>query len=270
MAVTPTQERFIDPYNDIYSDIVDKRLMGIYPDGKGIITGIYLQEDTLNPNNLIITSGICVKDYVVLHFPNNITFDVSTYGDNNYYVVIQYTYNKTTPPPEAQIELVTAGNVGDSIVIGQVDVASGQVVSGSINYNNRTHNALINFLNIIFQDGLITSDIDMNHHKITNLGNGAADITDPLDAVNKEYVDNSTSSMPDEKVKVDDTDGSAGYLNEKIQAGNNIQIQVLDDDLSSPDPGNNHILFISGNDDRLLVISGDNSGVFLNKGETIC
>ncbi|RLF66469.1 MAG: hypothetical protein DRN30_02065 [Thermoplasmata archaeon] len=263
MAVIPAQERYIDPYADIYSNTVNHRLMSIYPSGKGIIRGLWLEVDDTQPNLLKVQSGIAIKDFVTIHIEETV-IDVSSRANGEYYVVLEYNYEVVSPPPQAGLDVVLPGYEGDSVILGKITIDSGTVTD--IDYTTRTRNDLIEHLENLMSSGQIQNDIDMNGHKIVNLGSDdPSTFTNDTDAVNKAYVDYVlTNVAKDINVKVDSEDSQSDYLNNKIVVGNNLAKDVRNEDLSPATSGNKHVLLISGVDDKISVITGDSTSSVLD------
>lgn len=272
MAITPTQNRFIDPFSDIFSDKVNERMKVFFPTGKSIIRGLLLSIDNTDLTKIHVSHGDAIKDYVVLNFTEDTEIDVSTLTDGTYFIVIEYTYSKVTPPPEAKYDVVdNTTDRSNYITLGSFAVTNGSCVEGSINYDDRTGNDFYNIVKqIILEDG-IDSDLDMNGHKILHLGVDASSIQDLTDGVNKAYVD---TSVGDYKVKVNDTDSTSSFLVDKLVPDtDHLEFVVMDAD-SNPDsptmtPGANHVLYMKGIDNIIQVESGDDKFININDKEEV-
>jgi len=258
----PTQERYVDPFSDIYSDKVNKRLKILFENGKSIVRGLHLSIDSSDLSFIHISAGDIVKDYVYIRFPQNMQINVSDLDDGTYAVVIHYNYQKIQPPPLASIGAVLFSEINpDDIILGTFRVSGGQCVEGSIDESDRTENELVKIISeSIIYHGL-TGDLDMQNYRIINLATDPQLITDPYDAVNKAYID---MNVTDNKVKVDDADLTSSYLKNKLKYGNNINITAMDADVTDPDnftltDNKDHVLYISGNDDMIRINSGDSS-----------
>jgi len=104
------QKRFLDPFSPVDSDAVSQ-LTAIYSaKGRGILQGFELSKDPQTSYYLVLSKGIILKDYVVIRYLDDLPINL-TYFDLTpsvkYYVVLDYVYKKTSPPPVAGILFVT-------------------------------------------------------------------------------------------------------------------------------------------------------------------
>ncbi|MGC9309906.1 MAG: hypothetical protein ACP5D2_04410 [Candidatus Nanoarchaeia archaeon] len=109
------QERTIDPQSKYDSDIVNQ-ITAVGGGERYKVTGlladlVYDTDDDIP--FLHVTSGIAVKDYVVIQFTDE---SYVSFGEpwpvtqGNYYLVIYYKYEKQVPPPEAELRFITEAN----------------------------------------------------------------------------------------------------------------------------------------------------------------
>lgn len=106
------QERTIDPQSKYDSDIVNQ-ITAVGGGERYKVTGlladlVYDTDDDIP--YLHITSGIAVKDYVVIQFTDDsyISFGESwPVTQGNYYLAVYYKYEKQTPPPVAELQFIT-------------------------------------------------------------------------------------------------------------------------------------------------------------------
>lgn len=106
------QERTIDPQSKYDSDVINK-ITAVGGGDRYKVSGlladlVYDTED--NIPYLHVTSGIAVKDYVVIQFTDEsyVSFGQTwpaTVG--NYFLVIYYKYEKQTPPPAAELRFIS-------------------------------------------------------------------------------------------------------------------------------------------------------------------
>jgi hypothetical protein len=119
----PIQERSVDPYSSYNSDVVNK-LTRIVSDGKNTLlmpSPIYVE--IVDNTHVMAKAGKAIMDDVLIEIEDlsvdmtdgsfylNVgtgTWDESGY----YYVVLDYQYNKISPPPEASIKLIKPSQRG--------------------------------------------------------------------------------------------------------------------------------------------------------------
>lgn len=169
MPLIPSQQRYVDPFDDIYSDKVNRRIGAVFPKGSGRCSGL---EVTANGLILNISPGICVCDYVVIQCPQSFTYDMSGKSDGDYYLCITYQYQKTQPPPTAYYDVYPSipSPENQRVVLKKVTKSGNSLILS----NDGTESPFV-----------INSNLDMNGYKIINLGNP----TNNSDAANKQYVD---------------------------------------------------------------------------------
>ena len=244
----PTQKRYVDPYQDIKSEDVDERLTAVYPSGKAIIYGCLL-EISGDSTTITLQSGIVISDYVTIEIKEAVSFSASALEDNDYYVIGSYDYDIVSPPPEMEIKL-SDSYTEDDIVFGKVTVQNHKFTN--IDYSDRTGNDIRDKL-IEYMANDLDADLNMNHHRIFNLYDCSNGDCNDDTAVNKKYIDNQINNLA--KVKVDESDSSSDYLDNKIQVSG-LQKQIQNSE-------GIHILNISDSGE-VQVISGDSQFGYLN------
>ncbi len=132
MPTAPTQERSVDPYsNNRFSSVIN-RLTRVVTGGKNAIifpgTSFRIQKSE-DPEkeftSIVITSGVAVKDDVLIHitqddFELDLT-DESNYIDQDggldtagfYYIVLYYFYARRYPHPQAYYKILKNTNLFD-------------------------------------------------------------------------------------------------------------------------------------------------------------
>jgi len=252
MPIVPSQIRFVDPFADIYSDKVNKRLISIFPSGKGVLYGVHGSQG-FSPNFLNLSPGCIIKDYVTIHLPQENNLDVAALPDGTYFAVLIYEYHVVQPPPVAQLDIIatTAYDPARHVKICCIDVQNGEVSEVRENCDTcRDCNPLMDVVMDILENGL-QGDLDMNGYKIIHLGDPVAD----HDGVNKQYLE----SRLDYIVKATDDDQNPNYLSQKMIFGDNMQSQVIEDPVT---PGD-YKLNITGEDRKVKVTSGDDTKSYI-------
>ena len=236
--IVPQQNRYVDPFGDISSRYVNERLKSIFPKGKACLYGLTV---TTTSNQIIISSGVALKDWVTLAFPQDMAFNWP--ADGVYYAVIQYQYSLIKPPPEASVGIISQNDYDPAmdVIIAKLTVNG---TSCTIDYGDRDDNPIKQYVLEVLSDGSINSDLDMNDHKIINLG----DPTDPQDAVNKEYADSLVG-----QVKISNTD-SPGYLFDKFESSTTV-VPVIDNSTDK--------IKFNADDKFVKVTSADSSQSYL-------
>jgi len=118
---TPVQSRAVDPYASYNSNIVNQ-LTGIVNRGSNVLdydNSLQVVTDSTATDSLIVLPGIIYKDDMLIHITSQHTVDftdpthyVSASGDpfnttpGIYYIVLEYTYIKSRPAPEAKIKIL--------------------------------------------------------------------------------------------------------------------------------------------------------------------
>jgi len=106
--------------------------MAVYPDGKGLKTGLELSINGTDPRVVDVTQGVAIKDFVVINYfaDFTITFDEAVVPDDYYVVVLEYRYQKMSPPPIAIVKIIEAADYSPlfHIVLGVLHVAGNQIV----------------------------------------------------------------------------------------------------------------------------------------------
>jgi len=212
-VIVPQQTRLVDPFSDISSQAVNQRLKALIPSGKACINGLLV---SVNGLNITVSSGIAVKDWVVINIPTDVVFTLdSTITDANLYVVLEYQYALANPAPTATIGYIDVANYDPALhlIIANLTVTHGVI---AVSYTDRDVNPILQRISDNLNQNGFNSDLDMNQHIITNLGND----TTPESAVNKQYVDTLSG-----KVKVDSAD-TPDYLDQKVVAGTGVTLTV--------------------------------------------
>ncbi|MFW9871474.1 MAG: hypothetical protein ACFFG0_00020 [Candidatus Thorarchaeota archaeon] len=119
----PTQERIVDPFASYNSNVVNKITQLITQDSNGLLTTNSLQVslDSTSPvNTVVVSTGYAVKDDVLIHVTQEHQVDL-TDTDNYvgtplitagyYYLVLDYTYAKSKPAPQASIKVLTPNEI---------------------------------------------------------------------------------------------------------------------------------------------------------------
>jgi hypothetical protein len=129
------QRRYVDPYESYHSDKVDRLTSIVAPNGRLILSGLV---PTWNSSTILdISAGMVLKDYVLIHYTQPISLDISETraqaGGN--LIVLEYKYEKIYPPMVSKLDIVPISSfVHDShLILGYVEVNSSiQFVSGSL------------------------------------------------------------------------------------------------------------------------------------------
>ncbi len=245
--IIPAQTRYVDAFSDIASLSVNNRLMAIIPNGNAYISGLTV---TYSGNQITISPGTLVMNWVVITINSNVTIvlDSSVAGET-IYVVAQYQYQLTNPPPQLEIGYVieSAYNSQLQLILAIVTVDSSGNVS-SVSYVNGSYNPnpIGQQLSQELTTNGLSSNLNMNGYRITNIQNG----TDPQDAVTMSYVNSLVG-----EVKIDSSD-SLDYLGNKIVAGNGITV-------STTGTSDLQLVIASPQNGELLVSSADSGTSFI-------
>ena len=120
MGLTETQwrslqVRSVDPYSSYFSDNVNKHTRIVSGGVDCIVSGLRGVINSSQHNLCNISTGVCIKDDVMLQFVSTVTIDATDtdfYADNTlptesgvYYIVVNYQYQKVKPAPNAKIIL---------------------------------------------------------------------------------------------------------------------------------------------------------------------
>lgn len=118
-STVPTQERIVDPFASYNSNVVNKITQIVTQDSDGLLTTNSLQvalDSTSPTDTVVVSTGYIVKDDVVISITEDhqVNFDdpdnyISTgvwTQVGYYYVVLDYTYVKSRPAPEASIKIL--------------------------------------------------------------------------------------------------------------------------------------------------------------------
>jgi hypothetical protein len=155
IGITPTQERSIDPFASYNSNVVN-RLTNMVTRGYRGLPTIYdlaVTIDTTSPNNtVVISTGWCLKDDVLLEIQEESTMQILDSGaepnyahyfnylspaNGYYYIVLYYNYVKSRPAPTARLYVIEStntaslypDNTGDYVLLKVVQVTGGSIVA---------------------------------------------------------------------------------------------------------------------------------------------
>ena len=119
---TPTQERIVDPFASYNSNVVNKITQIVTQDSDGLLTTNSLQValDSTSPlDTVAVSTGFLVKDDVLIDITQQHTVDFTDpdqYVSSGmwtqvgyYYLVLDYTYVKSRPAPQASIKILKPG-----------------------------------------------------------------------------------------------------------------------------------------------------------------
>ena len=117
--IYPSQERHIDPYSTYFSDTVNQ-LTRIVSLGSNCILSNnqidVISDSTAITTQVIITTGSCIKDDVLIEILDNFVVDFeeqsfyvsgSPFNEaGNYWVVFDFTYVRAKPAPQAAVKIL--------------------------------------------------------------------------------------------------------------------------------------------------------------------
>ena len=117
--IYPDQIRTVDPFASYNSNVVN-RLTRMITRGENCLFGIHSMDVEIDPSSpldtVIVTAGECFKDDVIVQLTADHTVlmsDVDFYPfvpswseAGYYYIVLDYTYIKAKPAPEASIRII--------------------------------------------------------------------------------------------------------------------------------------------------------------------
>lgn len=120
MALTaPLQERSVDPYSNRRFASVLNRITRIASGGRDVILfpNQSFRLTHLNYREIEVSSGICVKDDVLIHITEDFDVDFSNndyYVDDSggmtqegyYFIVLSYVFARSLPAPRAWIQII--------------------------------------------------------------------------------------------------------------------------------------------------------------------
>jgi len=135
------QRRAVDPYAPVDSDVVSILMAALSRTGRGVCSGFTLEVDPSFPNKLRVSSGVALKDYIVIQFQNDfvLTMDDTEAAVGSNYVVLDYVYSKTDPAPFAQILVVSTVSGYASVrhvILGTLEL-DGDLEISSVSYAER-------------------------------------------------------------------------------------------------------------------------------------
>ena len=121
-----TQHRSVDPFSPVDSDNVSAISAAFTEKGSGRGVSSGLKPEQLSTINIRITKGSAVKDYIVLHFTEDIVINIleTNAGSGSNYIVIDYRYEKITPPNVAVIDIIPVASYTQDqyLILGSVEI----------------------------------------------------------------------------------------------------------------------------------------------------
>ena len=114
----PTQVRITDPFVSYNSNAINKISRNISKGENGLLYANSLQVTTVSLTKINVSSGFAVKDDVLIKIIDDYEVDftdssfyynplgVLPQENGYYYVVLQYTYQKSKPAPQAEIKIL--------------------------------------------------------------------------------------------------------------------------------------------------------------------
>jgi hypothetical protein len=141
MSIYPVQTRTIDPYSSYNSNVVNA-LTRILTQGEDCLHSAHAIDVIVDPvsplDSVIVSTGQCYKDDVILELTSDYNVDL-TDGDyypnvapwneaGYYYLVLNYTYIKAKPAPQASIKILkpsqrTSFSSGAYLLLKVLDVS---------------------------------------------------------------------------------------------------------------------------------------------------
>lgn len=157
MSDTPTQIRTVDPFAEYNSNVANRLTRMVSHEENALMSknSLSLSLDTTSPTKVaVVSTGTAFKDDVLIQVTaehpvdfrdsdNYISFDTGFDEAGYYYIVLEYTYVKSRPAPEAKIKILkpsqrATGYPSDSLMLlGVVQVVNN---AGSFEINS-FHNA---------------------------------------------------------------------------------------------------------------------------------
>ena len=130
---TMIQQRYLDPFEKLTSEATNKILMSVYTTGVGIREGYEVTKTASLVVN--VTKGVLVKDFVVIEYTDDVIVDLDplhtgTVTDGLYYVVCRYVYQRTSPPPTAEILAIPKNQYDENqhVILSILDVSGNDIV----------------------------------------------------------------------------------------------------------------------------------------------
>ena len=146
----PAQLRTVDPYASYNSNVVNN-LTGIVTRGSNVLdyyNSLQVISDSTSPlTQVTVLTGTVYKDDMLIEItaPHTVDFTdpdqyispgISFSGEDGiYYLVLQYTYTKSRPAPQARIKILlpsqtsSFANASDLVFLKAVDALSGSIVA---------------------------------------------------------------------------------------------------------------------------------------------
>jgi len=98
------QVRSLDFHQTVSSDEYNQRIKALVKRAICILSGFDFIK--LSASVFKIRAGLCVKDRVMIEYNDAVSFDVSNYPDGEYFAVLEYTYEKVSPPSIAEVKII--------------------------------------------------------------------------------------------------------------------------------------------------------------------
>jgi len=120
MSVYPTQERVVDPFSSYHSNVVNRftRLISRGVDCLHSTHAMDVSIDSTSPlDTVVVSTGQCFKDDVLISITADHEVDFSNLTNyisagagfdeaGTYYIVLEYTFTKSKPAPQASIKII--------------------------------------------------------------------------------------------------------------------------------------------------------------------
>jgi len=146
MVLTPPDQfRSVDPYSENRWSSVINRISRITTGGEDTIyfpesSFLFTRTDT---ENIVISSGVCVKDDVMIHIHSSTTVDFTdddNYLDDTpgmteaawYYVVMYYVYDRQYPAPKAYYRIIKDHTILTTYSANWIFLAAVNVISDGL------------------------------------------------------------------------------------------------------------------------------------------
>jgi len=112
----PNQERYVDPFASYNSNVVNTLTEVVTNGRNGLVTPNSCQVEQVDSTSVVVLTGSLIKDDVLIKITANHTLNINDldqyittgpYPVPGYnYVVLDYSYIKSKPPPEASIKIL--------------------------------------------------------------------------------------------------------------------------------------------------------------------
>ncbi len=122
----PEQYRAVDPFASYNSNTVNQ-ITEVRSRGENVLDnrcGLDVVADATSASTAVVQPGYCFKDDIMIRVTeehdvdltdqdNYVSFDLVEYTTGYYYIVLEYTYVKSRPAPEATIKVIMPGQRGN-------------------------------------------------------------------------------------------------------------------------------------------------------------